>query len=773
QSTPGESDKQDLTNLDRHIRHIIQLKDPATLEAGADLAIQTLKRFEQIFVRHDTSGLDREVASWVEAIAALVPQAQRKRTVVGVVGNTGAGKSSVINAMLDEERLVPTNCMRACTAVVTEISWNNSDEASSKYRAEIEFISPEDWEKELSVLMQEFSSESGKLSREAQDPNSDAGIAWAKFHAVYPSVPKDALHKSTIPTLMSKNAVRSVLGTTKQIHMSHPGRFYVELQKYVDSKEKVSRKDKTKNKPQNSPPKMEYWPLIKVVKIYTKSPALSTGAVVVDLPGVQDSNAARAAVAQSYMQQCTGLWIVAPINRAVDDKTAKTLLGDSFKRQLKYDGGFSSVTFICSKTDDISITEVIESLGLDGEVAEFEQQSSRCGEQIEQAEGKIQDLRESQKVYKLVMKGATKDIENWEILQDRLEDGQLVYAPVAEPKKRKKAGSNKQPLKKQAFFQNSEHGISRSSDGIPSSDDEVQIQAEQVVLSELDIKNKLKELRDTKKNARRESIEMQRAIDDLISQVRTLQKEQGRIRAEVSRICIAERNLYSKSAIQQDFAAGIKEIDQENAAEADEDSFDPDEDIRDYDQVAKSLPVFCVSSRAYQKICGRMQKDDNIHGFTTREETEIPQLQTHCQKLTEAGRIQTSRTFLTGFCQLLISFRLWTSDNTLHLPLNEKQKQRHLQFLERKIEELKTGVGDIVHACMEEVRSEVRLQISSRFPELINAAIEVAPKTALAWGQKAQGGLIWASYKAVVRRDGVFKSPTAGDRDFNLDLVEP
>ena len=32
--------------------------------------------------------------------------------VLGVVGNTGAGKSSVINAMLDEERLLPTNCVR-------------------------------------------------------------------------------------------------------------------------------------------------------------------------------------------------------------------------------------------------------------------------------------------------------------------------------------------------------------------------------------------------------------------------------------------------------------------------------------------------------------------------------------------------------------------------------------------------------------------------------------------------------------------------------------
>lgn len=63
------------------------------------------------------------------------------------------------------------------------------------------------------------------------------------------------------------------------------------------------------------------------------------------------------------MKQCTGLWIVAPINRAVDDKAAKSLLGESSKRQLKMDGGFSAVTFICSKTDDISLLEAQDSLG--------------------------------------------------------------------------------------------------------------------------------------------------------------------------------------------------------------------------------------------------------------------------------------------------------------------------------------------------------------------------------------------------------------------------
>jgi hypothetical protein len=49
--------------------------------------------------------------------------------------------------------------------------------------------------------------------------------------------------------------------------------------------------------------------MIQVVRLYVKAEALSTGAVIVDLPGVHDSNQARAAVAQGYLKQCTGLWM--------------------------------------------------------------------------------------------------------------------------------------------------------------------------------------------------------------------------------------------------------------------------------------------------------------------------------------------------------------------------------------------------------------------------------------------------------------------------------
>jgi hypothetical protein len=93
----------------------------------------------------------------------------------------------------------------------------------------------------------------------------------------------------------------------------------------------------------------------------------------VDLPGVRDANTARARVAQTYLQCCHKIWIVAPISkhgvayfllysirsrctlthfvncffleRAVDDGIAKELLGEQFQRRMLMDGNYGMLLF--------------------------------------------------------------------------------------------------------------------------------------------------------------------------------------------------------------------------------------------------------------------------------------------------------------------------------------------------------------------------------------------------------------------------------------------
>lgn len=83
--------------------------------------------------------------------------AEDQVTVV-VLGGTGAGKSTLLNAILGEESILPTNAMRACTATIIEIVWDEASGAEEKFCAEIEFISSEEWETELQCLFRALKS---------------------------------------------------------------------------------------------------------------------------------------------------------------------------------------------------------------------------------------------------------------------------------------------------------------------------------------------------------------------------------------------------------------------------------------------------------------------------------------------------------------------------------------------------------------------------------------------------------------------------------------
>ena len=610
---------------------------------------------------------------------------------MGVVGATGAGKSSVINAMLDEERLVPTNCMRACTAVVTEISYNYDN--SIPYRAEIEFISREDWLKMLTVLFQDLLDGSGQVSRECTNEDSECGIAYAQVKAVYPKLTKEEIENVPIEHLMAHDNVKC-LGTTRNVEAHEASDFYKKLQNYVDSKEKAGVRKDNEQKEKRKPREMEFWPLIRVVRIHVIAPALATGAVIVDLPGVHDSNQARAAVAQGYMKQCTGLWIVAPITRAVDDKSAKNLLGDSFKRQLKMDGGYSSVTFICSKTDDISITEAQDSLGLEDEFGPMMTKSEDLKKKKISLEQQIEHLKATKSNINSAIEAQDEEVEIWEKLQEDCQAGQTVYQPKPPAQKRKRVEVSIPSRKKSKYAKSASdddftEGDSNS-DGESYYPSSVTGEDRGTPLTGDDISSKIAELRLSKKEGRRQKIQIDEEMMILRKQIEQIDKEHEAVDVELSAKCISGRNEYSRAAIRQDYASGIRELDHELAEEADAAKFNPEVDARDYDEVARNLPVFCVSSRAYQKLKGRLQRDKTPPGFKDIDQTEVPALQAHCVQLTTADRQTSARRFLNSTFQFLNSLRLWASKDGTGTNLTDDQVKHEVQILKDRLKKLDT-----------------------------------------------------------------------------------
>ena len=319
---------------------------------------------------------------------------------------------------------------------------------------------------------------------------------------------------------------------------------------------------------------------------------------------------------------------MAPINRAVDDKAAKSLLGESFKRQLKFDGTYSRITFICSKTDDISITEAADSLGLEEEMAGDWEKIDTLGREQRDLRRTIGDLKESKGVFTELLNDADDAIEIWDKLKDELEDGKEVWAPSDDSKKRKRSAEPKKPRKKSkrshTESDNEDNFIDDDEDTDDGQKEDNDSDAESgsesgsgkgdpLTLEEVEAK--LDQLKADKKRARQEKSEADAKLKAFTLELKASVKKQADIEATMSAICIEGRNKYSKGAIQQDFADGIRELDREFRQEEDPDQFNPEQDLRDYTEVARSLPVFCVSSRAYQKIRGRLQRDNNVGGF--------------------------------------------------------------------------------------------------------------------------------------------------------------
>lgn len=73
----------------------------------------------------------------------------------------------------------------------------------------------------------------------------------------------------------------------------------------------------------------------------------------------------------------------------------------------------------------------------------------------------------------------------------------------------------------------------------------------------------------------------------------------------------------------------------------------------------------------YQKMKGLVESEnEETPGFTCENDTEIPQLRDHAQKLTEELRIVNYQEVLSGVCSLLNSVAIW-AEGTAHTGIDE------------------------------------------------------------------------------------------------------
>ncbi|KDN36150.1 hypothetical protein RSAG8_11031, partial [Rhizoctonia solani AG-8 WAC10335] len=298
---------------------------------------------------------------------------------IAICGGTGAGKSSLINAVLDAH-ILPTSDSKACTSAIVEVRYHRHP----FYSAEVEFFTRSEWGTEIGMLGDDVRTHQSNPDGDIQfDPEFIAHLkaAWQKWDALYPSLSRETLGaKKPDDIIDSDPDTARVLGSKEMIEGGTPTEFRDKLASFITAK---------------SGTHPQLWPLVKRVRVYVKCAALESGSRLVDLPGTGDVNEARNNIAKGYLKEADYIWIVAPIKRAADESAANDLIDENLKTNLrhnKYD--HRHVAFIATGTDHVSEREIIESLDLhqDANLLEIQSELAGISEALKQGKNEAHTL---------------------------------------------------------------------------------------------------------------------------------------------------------------------------------------------------------------------------------------------------------------------------------------------------------------------------------------------------------------------------------------------
>lgn len=341
---------------------------------------------------------------------------------VGVQGVTGAGKSSLLGALLSYEDLLPSNNAEAATATICKVAYSHEDDPDKAFHARITFRTRKDVKEELDKFFEnvkererllhpdtaqneqqgehdDYADDDAK-AKAVEELNDQIQDVAGKIKAVWGFTIDQLATMSSEDLLTPDDPTAKLLSSTKSVYGSEKEAFAAEIKPYLDS-----TVQELKGKSGAKARVMAVWPLIDHVDIYVKADILKGGLVLVDLPGLSDIVESRAAVARKYYQNLSVTAIVSPYVRAADERTAVNLMTENQELNMRMDGKFDSHSFcvVLSKSDDIDFGAVAKQEGWSNDLkamADFAEQLERCDRSFQYCKKTAEDLRKTKKAAK-------------------------------------------------------------------------------------------------------------------------------------------------------------------------------------------------------------------------------------------------------------------------------------------------------------------------------------------------------------------------------------
>ena len=218
----------------------------------------------------------------------------------------------------------------------------------------------------------------------------------------------------------------------------------------------------------------------------------------------------------------------------------------------------------------------------------------------------------------------------------------------------------------------------------------------------------------------------------------------GLDKSSTLRECAEARNAYTVQRLRHDFHVGLREL-AAQAGDADADAL-----------VARfELPVFTVSSMDYQKLKGLRPADGPPKVWHDAESCGVPRLARHVQraalvrrKALSLRRCRGMESFTRGLVALL--------ESKSALPAAVRSAAR--ATFDEQSAKLSSELRAACTAAETAIKDDFETLIQPQLKAGAAAATREALGTATEWGRpNTQGGLHWATYKATIRRNGVFR----------------
>lgn len=280
---------------------------------------------------------DDHVTSLLRQLDTLEEELKSDPVVpVALLGSTGSGKSTLLNALL-QFQILPVSAMKPCTSVVTTVR----SMAVSSYRAEVRFLTQQEWELELSI--------SEDILTSGVDDPTDPGESDAIRRSVKAKL--KAVYQIDESVLEYPHQVGSLALPADLVELMQPG----SPPRILTSADAKGLKDQLREYLSGD---HRYWPLVKIVEIIGPFESLPQGIQLVDLPGMNDPNAAREAVTRRYLSESPYLWAMFNLKRATLTKDVRELLYEQkLLRQLLLDGKVNALTLVGTHADDVDNDE--------------------------------------------------------------------------------------------------------------------------------------------------------------------------------------------------------------------------------------------------------------------------------------------------------------------------------------------------------------------------------------------------------------------------------